>query len=281
MSIMNTTPTRTTLRQRLRRILKTGRRIGWELLPWALLCLIIVTTGTVYHLNDTIVATRAIVTDAHVVFDQTRMEELQESLIHTNDAGQIMANTYARVGEATEDAINHHVAPGLDRMVAEVTKNLRSMDDKLSIVVEATTRQIDQNGDALYLNQLAVGRALDSVNQTIETANGRLAAPEIDQILADLAATGHAVRVTSEDPEILAALKTTVTETAKTSANVAEVTANAAHTTKTVDHYIDSKLYPPPARGFWRKLGRGFKVAATYTLLGGQAGYYVVRLAKP
>jgi hypothetical protein len=260
-------------------ILKTLKTIAWNLVPWCLICLLIVGIATLYHANIAATNTAAITQSTREFLTKDRMNEFHESIIHSNDAAQIMANTYARVGISTQVALDKHVSPGIDILVLNLTKSLHAIEANTSVLLATANRQLDRNGDNIATNLQSSNRAieradnaLDSLDTTIQSLNRRISAPEIDQMLSDLAATGRQVRVTSEDPEILAALKTTLQNTANT-------TGNLDHTTKLVDTYVENQLFPKPPRGFWAKFKNGLKVTAGWVGVAGK-GFYLINLAK-
>lgn len=268
----------------LRNTLTTLRHIGWELIPWALLCLIVVSIGAGFKIYQTAEETRGSMVEVRDAagrvnrfLTEERLIEQAHRLEHSNDALQIMANTYSEVGYSTKSVLDNHVAPAVDLLSLSVDQRMKSIDAKMGEFLDVASIQVGQNGQALYDNQRVIGedadRVLKNLDRSVTILNRRMDAEEIDQMLADFAASGHNVRLFTEDPEIRKALEETVV-------NVAATTGNVEHTTKTVDRWVEKKLFPPPPKGFWRKFGHGLKVTAQWVVLGGSAAYPVVRLAQ-
>jgi type IV secretory pathway TrbF-like protein len=267
-------------RSRVASIFKNIKRVGWELIPWALLCLIIVSTCAGYKVYETAEETRASMVEVRDAagrmnrfLTEERMIEQAARLEHSNDALQIMANTYSEVGYSTKSVLDEHVAPAVDLLSVSVDQRMRSMDRKVSEFLDVASIQIGRNGQALYDNQVKIG---DSINASVVSFNRRLNASEIDQMLTDLAAAGHNVRVVTEDPEIARMLD----ESSRLVTNAADTAGNLAGTTKSVERYVDTKLFPPPPKGFWNKFKHGLKVTVQWVALGGSAVYPLIRIAQ-
>jgi hypothetical protein len=271
--------------------IRTLRHIGWELIPWGLLCLIVVSTGAGFKIYQTAEETRASMVEVREAsarvnrfLTDERLAEQHDRLVHSNDALQIMANTYSEVGYSTKAVIDDHVAPAIDLMSMSVDQRLQSIDREVSAFLDVASVEVGKNGQALYDNQRTIGKDVDqilaNVDRGVVIINRRMDAREIDQILTDLAAAGHNVRVTTEDPEIRAALETIVVDGARTVANAANTTGNLDRTTADLDRYVNSKLFPKPPKGFWGKFKHGLKVTVEWAALGGNVLYPVVRLAR-
>lgn len=262
--------------KRLSAIAKSIHKAVKSLIPWALLCFLITATGIGFRAYT-------VVTRVDRYATPEKVAEIGDSFVHSNDAAQITANAASEGLYTLQDSVTDHLNPTIDRAgremsltLAEMRKHTKALASRSATTIDITNDGLRKNLEALYLNQLAVNSALLSANQLIQSANGRLTAPEIDRLLEDLAATGHQVRLASEDPAIAEILASA----AETTANVSGVTANLDHTTSTVDRYVEAKLFPPPPKGFWGKFKHGLKVAAEWVYLGAGAGYYVVRLAQ-
>jgi hypothetical protein len=268
----------------MKETLRTIQHIGRELVPWALLCLIVTSTGAAFKIYQTAEVTRGTTIEVreaarkvNTFLTEERLIEQHDRLVHSNDALQIMANTYSEVGNSTKTVIDDHVAPAIDLMSLSVDQRLQSMDRKMGEFLDVASVQVGRNGEALYRNQIMIG---DSVNASIVTFNRRLSAPEIDSLLADLAAAGHKVRVTTEDPALNEDLRKLFANAEQISANTAETTKNLARTSGSVDRYVEEKLFPPPPKGFWGKFKHGLKVTVQWVALAGGAAYPIVRLAQ-
>ncbi len=205
------------------------------------------------------------------------------------DAAQVTANTYSEVGYATIDTLDNHVAPAIDRIAydinktnIELRKQIKPTSDSVNTVLKNTGVAIASNSDALLYNQNLIAddvhTTLVTVNKTIESANGILTGPEIEQVLTDLAASGHHVRVIVEDPELAASIKELSSSLVSTAKNVDKTTFEIAGATTTINKKINETLYPPPVKGFWKKFGRALKIGVGWLATGAQAGYYLVRI---
>lgn len=228
----------------------------------------------------------------------SRYDTWERAAISSADAAQITANTYSEVGYATRDTLEQHVGPAVDELrtqigvigseVAATNRTIRrevapTMGATRS-VIEDTGKGVSENLSAFRTNQDAVTagvtKNLDESARLVGAITAKLEGPELEQLLADLAATGHRVRVVVEDPAIEADLRAILSNANRTTEGLANVTVELGGTAATVHRKIDETLYPPPPKGFWGKVGRAFKVTAGYLTTGLQAGYYLVRIAQ-
>lgn len=248
-------------------------------------------TGTVFHIYR--IANRV---DGYLTVE--RVEDLRAAAVHSGDAAQITANTYSEVGYATRDVIANNLAPAVDEVraqvrtmgaeFAETNRTLRrevapTMDLSRS-VIEDTGRGVSENlqgfrtngdriSDGVVANLAATEKLVDGVTRMTS-------GPEVQAMVEDLAASGHRVRVIVEDPELEREVRSLFANSNRLVSASADITVELSGTAATVRKKVDETLYPPPAKGFWGKLGRGLKVASTYVIGGAQAGYYLLRIGR-
>ena len=220
-----------------------------------------------------------------------KLDAFERAAISSADAAQITANTYSEVGYATKDTLDNHVAPAIDQIAADVNKTnreirvqIKPVANNINAILATTNKGLGDNSAALLYNQnlLAsdVHTNLVTANNVLDNVNGILTGPEIEQFLDDLVASGHQVRVLVEDPELANLITELPKSTLSTAKNVDKLTFEVAGMATTANKKLTETLYPPPAKGFWKKFGRGLKVAVGWLVTGSQAGYYLVRIAK-
>lgn len=220
-----------------------------------------------------------------------KLDNFERAAISSADAAQITANTYSEVGYATKDTLDNHVSPAIDQIAADVNKTnreirgqIRPLADNINAVIKTTDKSLDQNSTAFLANQNLIANDvhtnLVSANKILDNANGILTGTEIEQLLSDLAASGHRVRVIVEDPALQQALVDLPPIVTSTATNVDKITFEVAGMATTANKKLNETLYPPPAKGFWGKFGRGLKVSLGWLVTGAQTGYYLFRIAK-
>jgi hypothetical protein len=253
------------------------RKAVWDLVAWALLCVLIAVCALGYRAYT-------FVDRVDRYYTVEKIDELHSSFVHSNDAVQISANGTSELALEFRDLVKDKARPFFDSAREEIEKTGSVVREQAGDVgsasadtIRTTDRAIATNSEAFYLNQTRIGGA---ALESIVTFNRRLSAEEIDHLFANLDAASHNVLVTTEDPEIRAALEQIVVDSARTVTNAANTTGNLDRTTADLDRYVNSKLFPKPPKGFWNKFKHGLKVTVEWAALGGTVFNPIVRLAR-
>jgi hypothetical protein len=128
------------------------------------------------------------------------LRDLQNDLSASAGAAQITENSYADVARSTSNAINRHVAPGVDRVVASVEQRMLTLDGFIAqsntsingdggLLPRATTAFGALNTNLVSLNDVeqAAKIAIEKLGMPIEPVTRLLAGGNIPLIFSRLA----------------------------------------------------------------------------------------------
>lgn len=267
--------------------LERFRQICWSLVPICLIFLLVTLSVTGWR-----VATIAGRIDDFLTVE--KMDELHAATIHSGDAAQIMANSYSEVGYTTQDVLQNHLAPAIDKFSAQVDQTAKDIRQTNSVVqAEIPTTMASARGvldsttgnlDTLNHTQAVVGEdihtTLGTSNSILASVDKRMGGVELDQFLADVAATGHAIRLVIDDPQLIELIKKNEVNVTEITGGLATTTVQLGNSSTLITNKLNAVFNPPPVKGFWANFGRVMKVAAQWVITGAGAAYYVVRIGQ-
>lgn len=133
------------------------------------------------------------------------LRDLHNDLTASVGTGQLTANSYAEVAKSTSNAINRHVAPGIDRIVGSVEGRMGTLDKMIAHfderafaeggLMQTTTAAVKDISGRLSvgLDEIvaAVRAGVDAGVLTVQQANRLLANPDIPRLVKSLADGGE------------------------------------------------------------------------------------------
>lgn len=275
----------------------TLRRAAWTAVPVALVVVLAVSAAAIYPTIETARRSRDVVARIDRFLTTDRLHEYHAATVHTGDAAQITANAASETLYTLRDQLVT-LGPAIDTVaddVRQTTAVVRAETRATGPVVRQTIASTDRlvattddvvarNGEMLYQNQATLGRSIDETLEraraTIAAADGVLSGPELAALIEDAAATGHAVRLLVDDPDLRRAIVLAAQGAAATTVTSAVFMNEAAGTARLLHRKVDALLFPPPPRTFWGRVGRVLKTTAQWVTVGGSAGYWLIRIAR-